>query len=70
LSIFYNKIFTKKLMYNILKTLIFNFIIAFLSLITLDILIYNFSKVVFYLTLGLILFYVFYLSQKLLKNEF
>ena len=70
LYIFYNKIFTNKLMYNIIKTLVFNFIIAFLSLITLDILIYNFSKLVFYLILGLILFYVFYLSQKLLKNEF
>ena len=68
LSIFYNKIFTKKLIYNILKTLIFNFIIAFFSLITLDLLIYNLSKLAFYLILGLILFYVFYLSQKKIKT--
>lgn len=70
LYINYNKIFTNKLMYNIIKTLIFNFVIAFFTLITLDTLTYNFSKLVFYLILGLILFYVFYLSQKLLKNEF
>ncbi len=68
LYIYCNKIFTNKLMYNILKILIFNFIIAFLTLITLDTLIYNFSKFLFYLVLGLILFYVFYLSQKFLKN--
>jgi hypothetical protein len=68
LYIFFNKIFTNKLMYNILKTLIFNFIIAFFTLIILDTLIYNFSKLVFYLVLVLILFYVFYLSQKNIKS--
>ena len=68
LTIFYNKIFTRKLMYNIVKTLILNLIIAFFTLITLDTLFYNFSKLVFYLILGLVLFYVFYLSQKLLKK--
>jgi O-antigen/teichoic acid export membrane protein len=65
---FCNKIFTKKLMYNILKILIFNFIIIFSVLITLDALVYNFYKFLFYLILGLILFYVFSLSQKFLKN--
>ena len=68
LHIYYNKIFTNKLMYNIIKTLIFNFVIAFFTLITLDTLIYNFSKLVFYLILPLILFYVFYLSQKKIKT--
>jgi O-antigen/teichoic acid export membrane protein len=69
LYIFSNKIFTKKLMCNILKILIFNFIIIFSILITLDALVYNFYKFLFYLILGLILFYVLYLSQKFLKNE-
>jgi len=64
LSIFYNKIFTRELMHNILKTLILNFIISFSTLITLDALFYNFSKLLFYLILGLTLFYVFYLSQR------
>jgi len=68
LFIFYNKIFTKKLLYNILKTLIFNFIIASFTLTALDTLIYNFSKFVFYLILGLILLYIFYLSQKKIKT--
>jgi hypothetical protein len=68
LSIFYNKIFTKKLMNSILKTLIYNFIIAFFCLLTLDTLIYNFSKLIFYLSLGLLLFYIFYLSQKKIKT--
>jgi O-antigen/teichoic acid export membrane protein len=68
LFIFYNKIFTKKLLYNILKTLIFNFIIVSFTLTALDTLIYNFSKFVFYLILGLILLYIFYLSQKKIKT--
>lgn len=67
LYINYNKIFTNKLMYNIIKTLIFNFVIAFFTLITLDTITYNFSKLVFYLILALILFYIFYLSQKKIK---
>jgi O-antigen/teichoic acid export membrane protein len=69
LSVFFNKIFTQKLMYKILKTLILNFIFAFFTLLTIDILVYNLSKLAFYLILGLVLFYVFYLSQKLLKNK-
>jgi O-antigen/teichoic acid export membrane protein len=68
LSIFYNKVFTKSLMNNIFKTLIFNFIIAFFTLIILDTLFYNFSKPLFYLILALILFYVFNLSQKKIRT--
>ena len=68
LSYDYKKIFTNDFIWTIIKNSFYNFTIFFLVLITIDQIIYDVSKIIFYLALINILLYIFYLSQKNIKT--
>jgi len=64
----YKKIFTNNFIWNIIKNSFYNVIFSLLILIILDKLIYDISKIMFYLILSISLLYVFFLSQKNIKS--
>ena len=64
----YKKIFTNNFIWNIIKNSFYNVILSFLILNILDKLIYDISKIMFYLILSISLLYFFYLSQKIIKS--
>jgi len=63
----YKKIFSNNFIWTIIKNSFFNFTLFFLVLLTIDQIIYDVSKVIFYLALFNITLYIFYLSQKNIK---
>ena len=63
----YKKIFANNFIWTIIKNSFYNFTLFFLVLITIDQIIYDVSKVIFYLALFNITLYIFYLSQKNIK---
>jgi O-antigen/teichoic acid export membrane protein len=67
LSYDYKKIFTNDFIWTIIKNSFYNFTLSFLVLITIDQIIYDVSKVIFYLVFINITLYIFYLSQKNIK---
>lgn len=65
----FKKIFTNNAILEIFKNLLFHFSILFLFLNIIYQLLYNHSKMLFFSILVLLSFYIFYLSQKVLKSK-
>jgi O-antigen/teichoic acid export membrane protein len=68
LNLFYGKIFTKKLFFDLFKNTIYYFSLAIIIMNFMHYYVYFFSKVIFYFFLTIIFFFAFYKSQKYLKS--
>ena len=64
----YKKIFTNNFISIVVKNLFYNFILSIVILLTIDKILYDISKIIFYITLISVLLYIFYLSQKKIKT--
>ena len=65
----FKKVFTNNAIFEIFKNLLFHSLIFILFLNIIYQLLYNHSKMLFFSTLVLLSFYIFYLSQKVLKSK-